>query len=71
MHNVIILQSFVPIKIALIHKSAPKPSLSRFKFEQLYIANFFQMTPNFVGMLTTPNDDTTPSGASRVMVFHD
>ena len=45
--------------------SAPKPFLTRSKFEQLYIANFLLGASNFVDMFTTPNDDTTPSGASR------
>ena len=71
MHNFMILQSFISIKIIMVHKSAPKPSPSRSNFEQLYIANLFQMTPNFVDMLKTPNDDTTPSGASRGIVLHD
>ena len=66
-----ILQVFVPIQIVLFHKSAPQPSLSRIKFEQLYIANLFQMPQNFVVMLKSPNDDTTQSGASRGMVLHD
>ena len=46
-------------------QSAPKPFLFRTKFEQLYIPNFLLVASNFVDMLTTPNDDTTPSGASR------
>ena len=45
--------------------SAPKPFLFKFKFEQLYITNFLPGASNFVGMIITPNDDTTLSGASR------
>ena len=43
----------------------PKPFLFKCKFEQLYITNFLPGASNFVGMIITPNDDTTPSGASR------
>ena len=43
----------------------PKPLLFKFKFEQLYIVNFLSGASNFVGMFITPNDDATPSGASR------
>ena len=42
-----------------------KPFLFKCKFEQLYITNFLPGASNFVGMIITPNDDTTPSGASR------
>ena len=48
----------------------PKPLLFKFKFEQHYITNFLLVTSNFVGMITTQNDDTTPSGASRGIVLH-
>ena len=37
----------------------------KFKFEQLYIVNFLPRASNIVGMIITPNDDATPSGASR------
>ena len=42
-----------------------KPFLFKCKFEQLYITNFLPGASNFVGMINTPNDETTPSGASR------
>ena len=42
-----------------------KPFLFKCKFEQLYITNFLSGASNFVGMINTPNDDATPSGASR------
>ena len=42
-----------------------KPFLFKFKFEQLYITNFLSGASNFVGMINTPNDDATQSGASR------
>ena len=42
-----------------------KPFLFKCKFEQLYITNFLPGASNFVGMINTPNDDATPSGASR------
>ena len=71
MHNVMILKIFISIKIILVDKSARKPFLSRSKFEQLYIANFLHLIPNFVDMLKYPNDDTTPSGASRRIVLDD
>ena len=70
-HNVMILQSFTSIKITLVHKSAPKPFLSRTKFEQLYIGNFLLLISTFVEMFITSNDDTTPSGASRRIALHD
>ena len=53
-----------------IDQSAPKPSLSKTKFEQLYIGNFLLLISNFVDMFRTSNDDTTPSGASRRIVLH-
>ena len=43
----------------------PKPFMFKCKFEQLYITNFLPGASNFVGMINTPNDETTPSGASR------
>ena len=42
-----------------------KPFMFKCKFEQLYITNFLSGASNFVGMINTPNDDATPSGASR------
>ena len=42
-----------------------KPFLFKCKFEQLYITNFLSGASNFVSMINTPNDDATPSGASR------
>ena len=42
-----------------------KPFLFKCKFEQLYITNFLPGASNFVSMINTPNDDATPSGASR------
>ena len=71
MHNVMILQSFISTKIILVHKSAPKPSLSRSKFEQLYIAKCVLLIRIFVDMFKSSNDDTTPSGASRRIDLHD
>ena len=68
MHNVMILRSFISIKIILVHKSAPKSSLSRTKLEQLYIAKFLHLIPNFLDMLKYPNDDTKLSGAIRGIV---
>ena len=52
-------------------QSAPKPFLSRTKFEQLYIGNFLLLISTFVDMFRTSNDDTTPSGASRRIDLHD
>ena len=51
-------------------KVPPKPSLSRIKFEQLYIVNFLILLSTFVSMFTWPNEATTPSGASRRIVLH-
>ena len=42
-----------------------KPFLFKCKFEQLYITNFLSGASNFVGMINTPNNDATPSDASR------
>ena len=58
------LQSFSSIQTVLVHKSAPKPSLSRFKFEQLCTTNFLSLTPTFLSMFTWPHEGTTLSGAS-------
>ena len=52
MHVVITLQSFKSIKVILVHQNAPKPSLTRIKFEQLYITNFLSLIPTFVRMIT-------------------
>ena len=54
-----------------IDQSAPKPFLSRIKFEQLYIGNFLLLISTFVDIFRTSNDDTTTSGASRRIDFHD
>ena len=54
-----------------LDQSAPKPFLSRTKFEQLYIVNFIPLISTFVDMFTSSNDDTTPSGASRRIDLHD
>ena len=54
-----------------LDQSAPKPFLSRTKFEQLYIGNFLFLISTFVEMFRTSNDDTTPSGASRRIDLHD
>ena len=48
-----------------VNQSAPKPFLSRTKFEQLYIGNFLLLISTFVYMFTWPNEATTSSGASR------
>ena len=69
MHILITLQSLMSIKVILVHQNAPKPSLTRIKFEQLCTTNFLPLTPNFVSMLTWPNEVTTPSGASRRSVM--
>ena len=65
MHIVITLQSLISIKVSLVHQSAPKPTVTRIKFEQLCTTNFVSLTPTFVSMFTWPNEATTPSGASR------
>ena len=52
-------------------QSAPKPFLSRTKFEQLYIGKFLLLISTFVDMFISSNDDTTPSGASRRTDLHD
>ena len=54
-----------------IDQSAPKPSLSRTKFEQLYIGNFLLLISTFVDMFRTSNDDTTLSAASRRIDLRD
>ena len=54
-----------------LDQSAPKPSLSRTKFEQLYIGNFLLLISTFVDMFRASNDNTTPSGASRRIDLHD
>ena len=51
--------------IEQLDQNTPKPFLFKCKFEQLYIVNFLSGASNFVGMFITPNDDATPSGASR------
>ena len=51
--------------VGQLDQNTPKPFLFKFKFEQLYITNFLAGASNFVGMIITPNDETTPSGASR------
>ena len=48
-----------------LDQNTPKPFLFKCKFEQLYITNFLSGASNFVGTINTPNDDATPSGASR------
>ena len=65
MHIVITLQSLMSIEVILVHQNAPKPSLTRIKFEQVCTTNFLSLTPTFVSMFTWPNEATTPSGASR------
>ena len=65
MHIVITLQSLISIKVILVHQNAPKPSLTRIKFEQLCTTNFLSLTPTLVSMITWPNEATTPSGTSR------
>ena len=54
-----------------LDQSAPKPSLSRTKFGQVYIGNFLILISTFVDMFKSSNDDTTPSGASRRIDLHD
>ena len=49
----------------LLDQNTPKPFLVKCKLEQLYITNFLPGASNFLGMINTPNDETTPSGASR------
>ena len=51
--------------IEQLDQITPKPFPFKCKFEQLYITNFLSGASNFVGMINTPNDDATPSGASR------
>ena len=65
MHIVITMQSLMSIKVILVHQKAPKPSMTRIKFEQVCTTNFLSLTPTFVSMSTWPNEATTPSGASR------
>ena len=65
MHIVITLQSVISIKVILVHQNAPKPSLTRIKFEQLCTTKFLSLTPTFVIMFIRPNEGTKPSGASR------
>ena len=43
MHIVITLQSLMSIKVILVHQNAPKPSLTRIKFEQLSTTNFLSL----------------------------
>ena len=71
MHIVITLESLISIKVILVHQNAPKPPLTRIKFEQLCTTNFLSLTPTFVSMFTWPIDDTTPGGASRRTDLHD
>ena len=52
-------------RIEQLDQITPKPFLFKCKFEQLYITNFLPGASNFVDMIITPNDETTPSGASR------
>ena len=52
-------------EIEQLDQITSKPFLFKCKFEQLYITNFSSGASNFVGMIITPNDDATPSGASR------
>ena len=52
MHIVITLQSLISIKVIVVHQDAPKPSLTRIKFEQLCTTNFLSLTPTFVSMFT-------------------
>ena len=70
MAYVMILQSFISIPIFLLHQNIPKPFLSRTKFEQLYIVKFLPLTPDFVGMLQPPNNETTPSGGFGRIGLH-
>ena len=63
MHIVTTLQSLMSIKVILVHQNAPKPSLTRIKFEQVCTTNFLSLTPTFVSMFTWPNEASTPSGA--------
>ena len=65
-----IMQSFISILNVLVHQNNPKPFLSRAKFEQLYIANFVQLIPNFVDRFKSLNNATTPSGALRRIDLH-
>ena len=65
MRIVITLQSLMSIKVILVHQNAPKPSLTRIKFEQVCTTNFLSLTPTFVSKFTWPNEATAPSGASR------
>ena len=65
MHIVITMQSLMSIKVILVHQKAPKPSLTRIKFEQVFTTNFLSLAPTFVSMFTWPNEATTPSGSSR------
>ena len=48
----------------LVHQNARKPSLSRFKFEQLYIIKLVQMLSKLVHMLKWSNKSSRPSGTS-------
>ena len=54
-----------------LDQSAPKPFLSRTKFEQLYIAKCLLLIPIFVDMFKSSNYGTTTSGASRRKDLHD
>ena len=64
-------QNVTSLRECYLDQSAPKPSLSRTKFEQLYIGNFLLLISTFVDMFRTSNDDATLSGASRRIDLHD
>ena len=53
----------------LVHENAPKPSLTRIKFEQVCTTNFLSLTSTFVSMFICPNEAITPSSASRRSVM--
>ena len=56
--------SFILFLFGFILKTILKPSLSRIKFERLYIVKFLLLIPNFVSMIKCPNKDAPPSGAT-------
>ena len=54
------MPSFTSFQGGLVHQIILKPSLSRIKLKQLYIAKFVQMAWNFAGVLNTPNEEILP-----------
>ena len=64
-------KSFSSIQTVLVHQSAPKPSLSFSKFEQLCTAKHVQMLSNLVHMLKWCNNASRPNGTCWREGYHD